>query len=193
MELLDIVKDIEDEFKFCTLKHSKHNYIERFYEEAMLPYRDEKVDVLELGILTGGSLLMWQRYFGNANSIVGVDNSSKHFNPDITAGPGLDIFVVDDAYSKSATVQLEKFDIIIEDGPHYLDTQLECLGLFLPKLNEGGILVVESVQRVEYLEYLEIKARNVVAALDTGFDYSFDSCDLTDGGNADDVLFIVRS
>lgn len=44
----------------------------RVYERFFYPLKNAKVNLLEVGVYKGGSLLLWRDYFPNGN-IVGID------------------------------------------------------------------------------------------------------------------------
>ncbi|TIN50291.1 MAG: class I SAM-dependent methyltransferase, partial [Mesorhizobium sp.] len=43
------------------------------YDHIFSEYRDRPVRILEVGVQNGGSLEIWQKYFPNAEIIVGCD------------------------------------------------------------------------------------------------------------------------
>jgi len=43
------------------------------YDHHFCKFRGQEVNVLEIGIYSGGSLEMWERYFGTKANIYGVD------------------------------------------------------------------------------------------------------------------------
>ena len=47
------------------------------YEENFSKYRNKKITVLEIGVFRGGSLSMWQKYFGTQAKIIGIDINPK--------------------------------------------------------------------------------------------------------------------
>ena len=51
-----------------------------------------------------------------------------------------------DSYSDEIVSQHPDADIIIDDGPHTVESQILFLQKYLPKLNKGGILIIEDVQ-----------------------------------------------
>ncbi len=58
---------------YCT-KHQKYFEI---YEEILSKYVDKKIIVVEIGVLSGGSLLMWKKFFGEKARIIGIDLNEK--------------------------------------------------------------------------------------------------------------------
>src|SRR6056300_1164567 len=66
--------DIFNESKFYSLKYSNYFHI---YEKLFSSFRGKKITFVEIGVLSGGSLFMWKKYFGNDARIIGVE-----LNPD---------------------------------------------------------------------------------------------------------------
>ena len=44
-----------------------------FYDTLLAPIRDNKLNLLEIGVQNGGSLETWSKYFENAENIIGCD------------------------------------------------------------------------------------------------------------------------
>ena len=51
----------------------------------------------------------------------------------------------------------EGFDVIIDDGPHSLPSQLFAIEHYYPMVKMGGILIIEDIQDINYLEMLTKK------------------------------------
>ena len=170
-----------------TDKNTTHNYIDGFYENEFQQYRDKPVRVLEIGIASGHSLLLWDRYFSNHNGIYGVDNYGGNIVS--TARETKNIFItIDDAYAQRVVDSLPKFDINIDDGPHTLESMVLCIDLYLPKLNKGGVLVIEDVQSMDWIPVLN----NTFDKIKNETDQS-DIIDLRNTkGRYDDLMFVVR-
>ena len=170
-----------------TDKNTTHNYIDGFYENEFQQYRDKPVRVLEIGIASGHSLRLWDRYFSNHNGIYGVDNYGGNIVS--TARETKNIFItIDDAYAQRVVDSLPKFDIIIDDGPHTLESMVLCIDLYLPKLNKGGVLVIEDVQSMDWIPVLN----NTFDKIKNETDQS-DIIDLRNTkGRYDDLMFVVR-
>ena len=71
MTLLQILKifnlDSNESNGFLeTDKNTDHSYIEHFYENAFLKYRDKNITLLEIGARTGSSCFLWNQYFKNS-------------------------------------------------------------------------------------------------------------------------------
>lgn len=97
------------------------------------------------GYRPGASLRAWREYFPNA-SIYGVD-----VQPDtmIVGEPRISTALCDSTDAKAAAAYLARtagFDIIIDDGVHHPDLQLQTLHNFYPSLKPDGFYVIEDVQ-----------------------------------------------
>jgi len=131
-------------------KNSYHSYIEDVYEEYFSPYRDKKVDLLEIGVSYSGSIRLWNDYFEDA-TIYGVDNFScgaEHKNKaqDLIDGEVDNVKIIcKDAYDEAVSEELPQFDIIIDDGPHTLSTQMKCIEIYLSKLKPDGMMFIEDI------------------------------------------------
>jgi hypothetical protein len=136
---------------FGTDKGDYKSYIEKFYEEAFKPFQGGKIDLLEIGFRNGASLALWSSYFP-MGSIMGVDNySDQGF---IDSAPIPDWInrhnvkaVFADAYDPKFVETIDQnFDIVIDDGPHSLKSQKAALVLYLPKIKQDGLLIIEDIQ-----------------------------------------------
>lgn len=59
-------------------KGSSHSYIDA-YANLFKPYRNKKMNVLEIGVFYGLSLNMWKEYFKNSE-IYGIDLTDMYVN-----------------------------------------------------------------------------------------------------------------
>jgi len=149
LELFEKYNNLND-VEYPSDKNSCHSYIEDVYEEYLAPYRNKKINLLEIGVSFSGSIRLWNDYFKNAQ-IYGVDNFScgeeyKNKSKDLIGGEVKNIKIIcDDAYDESVADQLPEFDVIIDDGPHTLNTQLKCIQLYLSKLKSDGIMFIEDI------------------------------------------------
>ena len=128
-------------------KGSVHSYISDYYEEALKPYRHTAKSVLEIGVLNGGSTRLWKKYFTYAG-IVGIDITPQEPEPGIA-------YICGDAYHID-TISLfdQQFDVIIDDGPHTLESQIDTILRWSLKLNPGGLMVIEDVQSIQIADIL---------------------------------------
>ena len=140
MNLLDTYNNINCQSD----KESFHKYISNFYEEKIGYKKNDSINILEIGIQYGHSLKLWQEYFNNAN-IYGFDINNQLTNT-FYSNVSTKFF---NAYSDEAIEYLKnlniKFDIIIDDGPHTLETQDYVCKNYKQFLNDNGLFVVEDV------------------------------------------------
>lgn len=127
--------------KFDTDKSS--NYLQN-YENYFSRFKNKRINLLELGVYRGGSLLMWSKYFKKGN-IVGVDINNVDIklpkNVHMEVGDQRDEAFLDKICEKYTD---EGFDIIIDDASHYGNfTEASFLICFNKMLKSGGIYVIE--------------------------------------------------
>ena len=145
-------------------KNSYHSYIEDVYEEYFSPYRDKKVDLLEIGVSYSGSIRLWNDYFEDA-TIYGVDNFScgaEHKNKaqDLIDGEVDNVKIIcKDAYDEAVSEELPQFDIIIDDGSHRLHDQIATYELLKDRMNPGGLFIIEDVANIT-IDAIEFEERH---------------------------------
>jgi precorrin-6B methylase 2 len=131
-----------------------HSYIENFYDEAFKSYQNKENRILEIGIDTGGSIALWSKYFNNSE-IIGLDINKERFREEYDSRNFNNVeYIYKDAYTKEISDSLGFFDIIIDDGPHTIESQLKAIELYLPKLNVNGILVIEDISDIKHISSL---------------------------------------
>lgn len=147
-----------------TDKGTTHSYLE-LYETLLKPIQDTAKNVLEVGIgnfgpKNGGSLLLWKNYFTEA-TIYGIDILPlNRVLDELINDQSIKLYCEYDAYNKdfiSKYLSNIKFDFLLDDGPHTLKSQKEFIELYSPLLSENGILIIEDVQKIEWLEELKNK------------------------------------
>jgi hypothetical protein len=124
--------------------NSDKGYLHSYYEAYDIHFKrlkDAAENVLEIGTYAGESLLVWRDYFSKAN-IFGVDN---HFKPKFSNENRINFHLLD-AYCEDSVSKLSrKYDVIIDDGPHTIESQLFFVDKYLPLLSENGIMVIEDI------------------------------------------------
>ena len=128
------------------------SYVDLYYSQKFLKFKNSQVSLLEIGIRHGASIKLWTEYFSEGK-IFGIDNLSdislekNSPNTNWLNHPRVKVYN-NNAYLKKFVDQLHcTFDLIIDDGPHSLSSQLSCCKLYLPKLNKGGYLIIEDILR----------------------------------------------
>ena len=140
-----------------TDKEFLHNYVTNYYQQAFEPLQNKEIKLFEIGTCTGASLKMWKEFFVNGK-VEGVDINDRRISD----------FIDDEityyhanAYAKYFVDSLGQFDIIIDDGPHTIETQLEFISLYYPHLNEGGLMVIEDIDSDHNIQLLKWEAERI--------------------------------
>ena len=135
-------------------KYPGHEY-GRFYEKHLSKYRNEDLNILEIGTYYGGSVAAFYFYFKNAN-IFCIDKNFKFkfkssrvkfFNCDTSNESDLSSFM---EFIKKENCK--KFDLIIDDGSHLLSDIKKNFLFFFNLLNSGGYYVIEDFNQPKYYE-----------------------------------------
>jgi hypothetical protein len=127
--------------KYQPTKHL-HNYLQHYWAH----FRDIRLQVrsvLEIGVETDRSIMMWEEFFPHA-TIYGLD-----INPGCKEYEGgRRKIIVGDQYSPEVLSSLVRavptgFDVIIDDGSHQVTHQLRTFSFLFPALTEHGVYVIE--------------------------------------------------
>lgn len=117
--------------RFATDK-GRHGYLEIY--DLLLGTPDR---LLELGVHRGASLALWMATFPGCDvhgvdiKKVTVDGATVH---------------VGDAYTPEMVADLPgPFDVIVDDGPHTLDSMLFVAANYTGLLSDGGVLAIEDI------------------------------------------------
>jgi hypothetical protein len=115
------------------------------YHRHFARFVGQKVNVLEIGVYSGGSLEMWRSYFGEKSHIYGVDIEEvcKVYEND-----HISIYIGDQAdrtFWGTFRKTVQGIDILIDDGGHQPEQQQITLEEMLPYLRPGGVYLCEDV------------------------------------------------
>lgn len=133
-------KEISDYFD-CD-KSVYHGY-HKFYPDFFEKWRNEPINLFEIGLDEGKSMNVWQYYFPYAN-IWGMDISKSFHNKRCRLFVG-DQNNINDLVRIKKDVPMCK--IIIDDGSHVPDHQLKSFYyLFENMLDWGGVYVIEDIE-----------------------------------------------
>ena len=166
-----------------TDKNTCHSYLET-YEKNLKDKHISCKNVLEIGVQRGGSLKLWNDYFVNA-TIYGIDidegpaflNEYKRVN-----------CLKMNAYSQESIDYFSnkniEFDVIIDDGPHTLESMEYFVNNYTQLLAVDGVLIVEDIPDIKWCDIFKTYVPN-------GFTYEI--VDLRHIKNRwDDILFIIK-
>ena len=119
----------------------KHYF--EIYEENFSKFRNKRITILEIGVFRGGSLKMWQNYFGNKANLIGIDidPACKKFENNNTK-----VYIGDQTnenFLRSILNENENPDIIIDDGGHTSNQQISSFNFLYEDLKPNGVYLVE--------------------------------------------------
>ncbi|MFQ5512793.1 MAG: class I SAM-dependent methyltransferase [Myxococcota bacterium] len=131
--------------KHGTDKSSRlHGYTEA-YHAVLGELRDRKLAILEIGVLGGSSLRMWQEFFPYAE-VFGIDKNPEACRHESERAR---IFIGDQsdrAFLEDVARETGPLDLIIDDGSHHPEHQILGFETLFPHLRDGGIYVIEDLQ-----------------------------------------------
>jgi cephalosporin hydroxylase len=153
------------------------------YDELFSPIKSTAKLVVEIGVHKGGSIKLWDDYFEQAK-VIGMDTTppSHHYSSVDLSSPTIEIRICD-AYTEAVSSFIKDADVIIDDGPHTLASQLKFLELYSSSVKVGGRLIIEDIQNPD----TEIEMLR--QATPTGFTLEVDDRRNVKG-RYDDVLMI---
>jgi cephalosporin hydroxylase len=178
-----------------TDKNDWHSYC-NYYEEKLTPYQNKELYILEVGANYGCSAIMWHDFLPKSQLL--LLDIQETINPKVWEIMDEKRFTYAncDAYLEESSYEVKKFvpngfDIIFDDGPHTLDSQLKFLDLYLPMLREGGSIFIEDVQEYEHFNLLLDKLQSLTK--DDEYEYSHSFVDLRQIKNRyDDLIFEIK-
>ena len=158
MNLVDLVNDLK------TDKNTSHSYLQ-LYNQLLLAKKNSAQNVLEIGIgdfgeKNGGSIKLWRDYFTNAK-IFGLDILPiTRVMDELINDSRVVLYTETDAYNEDFFIThfLNKnirFDFMLDDGPHTLESMKQFIKLYSQIMTNDGILIIEDVQSWDWIEILE--------------------------------------
>jgi hypothetical protein len=123
------------------------------YDRHFSWYANKSLTFLEIGVARGGSLQMWQRFFGPLAKIVGIDieERSKTYE-----APGTFVRIGDQADEQFLQRLIDEFgvpDVVLDDGSHQMAHIAKTFDFLYPKLPKNGVYMVEDLHTAYWQEY----------------------------------------
>ena len=139
-----------------TDKNTTHSYLP-LYQKLLENKKETAKNVLEVGIQYGGSIKLWNDFFTNA-TVYGIDimNFENVWN-EIKNNDKIVLYTSRNAYDIhffNKTFLNIKFDLILDDGPHTLESMIQFIQLYSQLMTEDGILIIEDVQSIDWINTL---------------------------------------
>ncbi len=139
------INDILESYDCDKNNSTEHSYGD-FYQNLFEKFdRNAPLEILELGVQRGGSLLAWKEYFPNA-TVTGIDISDSRlekYKKDNVK------FILGDLRVAIKEVENDKFDIIIDDADHFDGTNAWIVANYYKLLKPVGIIVIEDIQIID--------------------------------------------
>lgn len=159
MSLVDLVDNTR------TDKNTVHSYLP-LYESLLQDKKTTATTVLEIGIGdghqgigNGGSIKLWSDYFEKATvhaveckPMTDIWDGLKD-NERIVLHASTNAY--QDSFVETEFKDTHTFDMILDDGPHTLQSMLKCIINYLPLVKPDGILIIEDVQSPNWIPILE--------------------------------------
>ncbi len=130
------------------------SYLE-VYEDAFRPFKQQPVDLLEIGVQNGGSLEVWSRYFPRARTLTGCDINPRCAGLQY-ADPRVQVIVGnanEQATFQRIAARSPAFDLIVDDGSHRTNDVVSSFLTYFPLLKPGGIYIAEDMHCAYWEEY----------------------------------------
>ena len=152
-----------------TDKNTTHSYID-LYQQLLVSKKETAKNILEIGIgdfgpKNGGSILLWKNFFTNA-IIYAIDIlpndrvMDQLFNDNriilFTSTDGYN----NDFFTNNFLNKNIKFDFMLDDGPHTLESMQQFIKLYSQIMTDNGILIIEDVQSMDWIDVLKNEVPN---------------------------------
>ena len=152
---------------------------------------NKDINFAEIGIEAGASLMLWSKWFRNANIYAfelddNKINNCKNMNIQNVVYNKIDVSDESNlnwAFSRTNVL----FDIIIDDSSHIIEHQNNIINNSAKFLKSGGILIIEDIQRDTNITTFKINP------MDWHY-YTFITCDHYNRhcSNNDKILYLVK-
>jgi len=119
-------------------KGTAHNYLPA-YEKYMT--RRDNITLLEIGVMRGHSIKMWNEYFTNSR-IIGIDINLDNLEYQLD-----NVYICDGTSNTAIDTHFPglTYDYVIDDGSHTLKDQLASIDVFLHRMNPDGHYFIEDI------------------------------------------------
>jgi len=125
------------------------------WDQVFSPFRDKKINLMEIGVQNGGSLEVWSKYFSKAENIIGCDINEKCDNLEFD-DPRISMITGDinsnDVEEKISNL-CKELDILIDDGSHKSSDIIQSFSRYFKKVSDNGIYIIEDLHTSYWKEY----------------------------------------
>ena len=115
------------------------------YDKHFAKFRDQPINILEIGVLRGGSMRMWEKYFPKANIFgIDIDEECLQYQSDRTK-----IFIGDQSdvsFLRNVKAKIPRIDILIDDGSHRAKDQKITFDEMYYHVRKPGVYLIEDIE-----------------------------------------------
>ena len=123
----------------------KWSHYPEIYDKHFNKYRELPINFLEIGILNGGSLQIWEKYFPKAKIFaIDIDEKCKQYETDRTK-----IFIGDQAdktFLRNVKANVPQIDILLDDGGHRAEQQINTFEEMYHHVRTPGVYLIEDIE-----------------------------------------------
>ena len=178
-----------------TDKNTSHSYLD-LYEKLLYTKKNTAKNILEIGIgdfedKNGGSIKLWYDYFINAN-IYGIDIlGPERVLDEIKNKDRITLFTTTDGYDedffkKTFLDKNIKFDMLLDDGPHTLESMKQFIKLYSQIITKDGILMIEDIPSIDWIDELKSVVPENLKKYIQWYDLRANK------GRYDDIVFVIN-
>lgn len=128
-----------------------HNFTP-IYERLLFDKRDTLQTIIEVGVLEGASMKMWDIYFKGAKLLLGLDITLAKVKPEAQYSDRVHLEVCDPTNTTQLEPMMNKYlispgsvDLIIDDASHIVSHQIINLFNMWKYVKKGGMYIIEDV------------------------------------------------
>ena len=115
------------------------------YDKHFAKFRDQPINILEIGVLRGGSMRIWEKYFPKANIFgIDIDEECLQYQSDRTK-----IFIGDQSdvsFLRNVKAKIPRIDILIDDGSHRAKDQKITFDEMYYHVRKPGVYLIEDIE-----------------------------------------------
>jgi hypothetical protein len=183
MSLIELVDNSRSDI------NTVHSYLEK-YHDILNKKKDSSLNVLQIGIKNGGNIKLWNDFFNNATiyalDTMNIDNvwDGIKNNNKIKLYTSIDPYSTD-FFKYNLLNKKIKFDIVIDDGTHTLESMIQFIKLYSQLLCDDGILVIEDIQNAGWIHMLTVNVPEEIKQFVKVYDLRKNK------NRYDDILFTI--
>ena len=142
-----------------TDKNTVHSYLP-LYQQLLVSKKKIAKNILEVGIYNGGSIKLWSDFFTNS-TVYGLDIMNiDYIWEEIKNKENIILYTSINAYDNDFFInnllnKNFKFDFMLDDGPHTLESMIQFIKLYSQIMTDDGILMIEDVQSWDWIDILK--------------------------------------